>query len=391
MQQQTTGVAIRSAALVSALGPDWRAGCAAARAGLRRAAPIPGIEAQSAIDGEEEPVIGHAASLITHGFEGSARLLRLVSAALAGLLHEQPDLRDCDSSTGFLLVLGPRGRHLGGVALVADDETAADLRAAAAAAGAGAGADEDATPPPLIETDRGALLSSAAALAGLRGKPRLLRSLEDDDVSALVALHWATQWLQGEASLARIVLVAADSLLEPEVVAWLENTGRLKASGMPVGLEPGEAAVALSLEREDGTGKPLGFLRGTAFTVEPHPLLEGSASTGEGTSQLLAKLGASHGWAAQKAWLISDHNGEPYRANDLALAMVRSRARLPALADATVTLPATSFGDVGAARPLLGICVALAAFERGYAPAEAALVLAIGDSNRRAAALIAQR
>lgn len=388
-------LAIRAVALVSALGLDWRGACAAARAGLRRAAPVFGAEGQSAVDGEEEPVIGHSAALVTHGFEGAARLLRLVTAALARLVSEQPELRRCDESTGYLLVLGPRHRHLGGAALVADAEVAADLRAAALRARGGppsGPAGDDDVPPPAIEADPAALLASAAALAGLQGAPRVLRCVGDDDVSALVALHWAAQWLARDATLARVVLVAADTLLDPEVLSWLENTGRLKASGMPVGLEPGEACAALSLERADAAGPALGVLRGTVFAREPQPLIEGGAGTGEGTATLLADLAASHGWAAGgAAWIVSDHNGEPYRANDLALAMVRARSRCPALADGEVTVPATSFGDVGAARPLLGICTVLAAFERTYAPAEEAVVLAVGDSDRRAAALVARR
>lgn len=393
MAQQHPAMLVRGAALVSALGVDWRAGCAAARAGLRRAAPVPGLEAQSGIDGEEEPVIGHAATLVTHGFEGSARLLRLAAAGLRELAQQHPELRSCDSRTGFLLVLGPRQRHLRGVELVADAQTAAQLRSAIHRAGTGVPGD-DAASPPLIERDRAALLVAIAAQAGLQGSPRLLRCLEDDEVSALVALQWAARWLETEAALQRIVLLAADTLLEAETVAWLENTGRLKAGAMPVGLEPGEACAALLLERHDAAApsdRPLGVVRGTAFALEPQPLIAGAAGTGEGTARVLDGLGTSHGWARQgAAWIVSDHNGELYRANDLALALVRARGSCPSLGSATISTPATSFGDVGAARPLLGICVALAAFERRYAPADEALVLAVGESDRRAAVLIAR-
>ena len=376
-------VAIVAAGMVSALGFDWRHACAAARAGIRRASAIDGHEALSAIDGEQEPVTGHACGFVTEGFEGSARLLGLLAAGLADLLAHLPELAHCGSETGFVLVLGPRQRTAGGAALLEHP--------APAAAPAFAATDSDDVAPPVIDTDRAALLELAAQSAGFESRPLLLRCWEDDDTSVVVALEAARRWIV-EGRYAQIVVIAADSLLEPDCVAWLENTGRLKASGMPAGLEPGEACAALVLAAASAArGSPLGWLVGTAFAVEEATLLEGGSSTGSGTATLLRELAVRSPWAQHEpAWIVSDHNGEPYRANDLALALARASTAATGLGQARLEYPALHFGDTGAARTLVGACTVLAAFERGYAPAPLSCLVATSDGGRRAAALLAR-
>jgi hypothetical protein len=149
-------VDLRAVGLVSALGTDWPTCCAAARAGLRRAAPIFGFEGQSALDGEDEPPIGHAASLVTHGFEADARLLRLLAAGLLDLVQRAPHLLEATHTTGVVLVLGAPWRHLGADALFDNAQCAAALlaertRTAAAIQGKPASSsepDEDDGPTP---------------------------------------------------------------------------------------------------------------------------------------------------------------------------------------------------------------------------------------------------
>lgn len=382
--RKASDVAIVAAAMVSVLGFDWRHACAAARAGIRRASPVDGHEALSAVDGEEEPVTGHACSFVTEGFEGSARTLSMLTAGLADLLLHQPDLARCGSDTGFVMVLGNPERTTGGAALL-------EHPAPAPAPASADAVDPDDAPRPIIETDRSALLALAAQAAGFECRPQLLRCWEDDDTSAVVALEAARRWI-GEGRYEKVVVIAADSLLEPDCVTWLENTGRLKAAGMPAGLEPGEACAVLVLAAAGAARRPpLGWLVDTAFAVEPATLLEGGSSTGSGTATLLRELATRSPWVEpEPAWIVSDHNGETYRANDLALALTRAGTAAAGLAQARLEYPALHFGDTGAARTLVGACTVLAAFERGYAPARQSCLVVTGDGGRRAAALLAR-
>jgi 3-oxoacyl-[acyl-carrier-protein] synthase-1 len=66
-------------------------------------------------------------------------------------------------------------------------------------------------------------------------------------------------------------------------------------------------------------------------------------------------------------------------------AVVRLRGQFDAFAEPVVWYPAASFGDVGAASGLAGVCVAARAWERQYAPAAGALVVAASDGGERAA------
>lgn len=371
---------IHALGMVSSLGLDWRTACAAARAGLRRVVPLDGLETSSDVDGEDEETSGHAVSLLTHGFEGDARLLQLLAGSLRDLLCDAPELLLADAGIPYFLVLPPRDRTRSCLAL-------AD-RGHGATAGDSVGADvgEERAAPPDFVVDRARLLERVTGQAGIEGVPILAGVWEDDEVSALVALDAAARAMDS-GSLRGAVVLAADSLLSADVVAWLVQTGRLKSSGMPVGLEPGEASVALWLDKSASTGVEIG---GVDFGLEPQALADAFPGTGDGTARTLLALAERFGLVDRPTlWLMSDHNGETYRANDLALAMVRARSSCPAFGVATVDYPALNFGEVGVVRPLVALCLVAAALERGWAPRRECIVLAVGTSSRRAAAFVA--
>jgi 3-oxoacyl-[acyl-carrier-protein] synthase-1 len=87
-------------------------------------------------------------------------------------------------------------------------------------------------------------------------------------------------------------------------------------------------------------------------------------------------------------WLIVDLNGEPHRATEWGYAMVRLRASFAAFAEPRVWYTAASFGDVGAASALIGICLSVRSWERDYAPGESAVVASVSDGEARAAVAI---
>jgi len=75
--------------------------------------------------------------------------------------------------------------------------------------------------------------------------------------------------------------------------------------------------------------------------------------------------------------LISDCNGEEWRAQELGSARMRLGNEL---GNATRFLfPGSSMGDVGAASAALGICLGVRALQRGYARGDQSLVIASSD------------
>ena len=185
-----------------------------------------------------------------------------------------------------------------------------------------------------------------------------------------------------EGRVGQALVAGVDSLLDPETIAWLHQAGRLKLSGMPVGLMPGEAAAFVLLCPES----PLveATVTATGDASEAKTLWSGSTSVGQGLAQALAQVAAAAGWAEnQRAWVLADLNGEVYRANEWGHAVARLRADWPALENTALWLPAASFGDTGAASALMAVCSALQAQLRGYAPAERAVIVAASEGESR--------
>jgi 3-oxoacyl-[acyl-carrier-protein] synthase-1 len=179
------------------------------------------------------------------------------------------------------------------------------------------------------------------------------------------------------------VVLGVDSWLDEATLEWLDATGRLKRDGMPVGLQPGEAGVAIALVREPLPGRSTIVRGGVSEAQEPRALLSAASTVGEALSQVVARAWTSS--PQEVAWVIADQNGEVYRATDWGYAVVRLRAQFEAFANPVVWYPAVSFGDVGAASALVGMCIADRAWLRGYAPTRTALIAAASDGASRAA------
>ncbi len=81
--------------------------------------------------------------------------------------------------------------------------------------------------------------------------------------------------------------------------------------------------------------------------------------------------------------VIAALNGDAYRAQDWGTALARVRDLN--LGESRQWYPAQSFGEVGAATGLVGLCMAIRAFARGYAATRGVLVWTAGDDGSRGA------
>jgi 3-oxoacyl-[acyl-carrier-protein] synthase-1 len=351
--------------------------CAAARAGLALPAPL-GVRMRSPEDGSVDEVKGHPAGELTRGFEGFARLLRLATLGLGDLLEQTKDGPWQLTRVGAYLSLPDPYRLHTGLDCIADEETrAARSRAAREARSEGR---------PDVSAK---LLDAAAQLAGWTGAPALRFCATSGHTGFAEAVQRAVEDLQhGRVSAA--VVGGVDSLVEEETVMWLHGTGRLKRLGVPVGLLPGEASAFVLLETARaarGRGaRPLAAVHAACFEDEEAPLLSGAPARAGGLSRVLAGIAGAAGFAgAGPVWVVSDCNGENYRAAEWGLALSRLAGRFPALASPVVWYPAMSFGDVGAASGAVSLCLAVHAFLRGGAPAPAVTLVSSADGARRAA------
>lgn len=363
------GAVLAGVGLVSALGYDAPTALAAARAGVSRASVQPHWRKRSGVSGVEEPVVGHAAGLLTLGFEGETRLRRLALGALQDLLAERLDAALLKQRVGLYVALPDPERA----------RSCAPLRGAAAAT-----PEPDPDEPAPAERARAFVHAVAAGVAWVE-KPSTLFWNHLGHAAGAVVLGAAAQDLQAGKVDTAIVL-AVDSLLDDDSLTWLAACGRLKCDDSPAGLMPGEAAVALALRRPGEAAEPLATLRGLAFAEEPLAQAGGRVSSGEVLTEAVARAWSEA--APQAAWLLADHNGEHHRAHEWGSALARLRSMGDAFADPALWLPALSFGDTGAASTPLAVAMASHAWRRGCAPRTAAVVAACSDGGARAALLL---
>lgn len=363
------GVLVRGLGMVTCVGRSASASCAAQRAGISRRRPLPEFSAADETE-LEVPVYGAAASPLTDGFYRFAVWIRLARRCL----EELADEGGADTSwseTPVIWVLPDAASRLG------------------------------------LPDSQGHAVMQREFVEGLkRLAPLPLQSMPDSTLchgstGVAEALEIAARELYGGHS-ARVLVVAVDSLVERETLAELMRERRVKTPEQPLGLCPGEAAAALVLERPDASTLHQVQTRSriSAWAVSAPPGSLDPEEPARTRAEWAPQLGREFALAVRRALseaqvstfvgdVIVDLNGEVWKA-------VAWGHALPLLAD-TIELgrcrtivPATSFGDTGAASGLIGVGVAVRSFARSYALGAHALVCSIDDSGRSAAVLVSR-
>ncbi|XXY51487.1 hypothetical protein WME91_10125 [Sorangium sp. So ce269] len=359
-------IVVTGMGMVSSLGLDVVTACAAARAGLVLTEELDYYGVRSPDDGKVSGLLACPVRDLSRGFEGAARLQRLLEGALLDLLRQAPDLAGAASHAGVYLALpDPRRAAPGEEAPVAEH-----------------GAER------ADSTSRAALLVRNAAR--LARWPADLELREASSAGHSGVAHVIARAISDLAEgRVRVALVAGvDSLLEEETLAWLEHARRLKVPGLPVGLRPGEAAAVVALETEHAASargaRKLAVVREARFAEDERTLLSRANPTGAVLADLILGLDRD----GSPAWLVTDLNGESYRAMEWGNVVIRVRARRRGFSPRAVWHPAASFGDTGAASGGVALCAAASALARGYAPSPSAVITSTSDGRGRAAVLL---
>lgn len=355
---------IRAIGCCTSLGGAVSA-AAAFRAGLSRSRELRGWTYTDEEANEEAVVVGHPVQGITDGFEGVGRLVRLATVALEDLARSVPTEQLKAARTIVL------------TALPAPDGTNEDSEGPTP---------EDADPVGVPFVRAMELLSRpwlglAEQKVFVEGRTGFFAALRD----AVGLLH--------AGGCDYCIVGGVDSWLGTERLEALMLSDGVKTANEPAALSPGEAAAYLLLARGGAAptqGPPLEVAEPTV-TQEPTAGPEGPPPTGRALADAaLAALKAGGASDAPAGSVYPDLNGEPARARDWGLALGRLHAQTGVGSWASL-LPATSFGDVGAASAPLGLCLAVRGFQRAYAPGRHALITAAdGGGARGAVTLLAQ-
>ncbi|QQR45130.1 hypothetical protein JKA73_03025 [Myxococcus xanthus] len=338
-------IAITGIGLRSSLGDDAVGSCAALRAGLARARELPhsGVINE---DGTLEHPIGHPVEAV-YGFQGMARLLALAHPALDELI-----------SGGKLLEPGVPERLGFFLALAAVREQVDSPRP------------QPGLCAPLLERAR------------LRIRQERQAEFRFGHAAVAMAIDLAAQRLAA-GQLDQCIIGAVDSYLDDGTIQSLHRERRLKSDDAPDGFQPGEAAAFLLMEPARAAQRRGVQVLGSISSVVTAGLERRVDPGAPGV--VLARAVASSLTSAPggRVWLISDLNGEPGRSMEWGNALARLASTHPTISDSPVWYPATSLGNTGAASAAIGICAAVRAFARGYAPADAALILSSSDGPQR--------
>lgn len=356
-------IAVTGLGMVSSLGHDVVTGCAAARAGLMRAAELGTFAVYSEVEWEEVPVVGHAVREFAEGFEGFGKLVRLASGALADL-RAYAQLDGADFSRTALYVNLPSGflrrEH---------------LARRAAAQGRPAGPDETDLVQELL---RAGLIDRAGELSGIR-VPRARQYVHFADQAGLATLLWDASQRLRSGEVERCIVGGVDSRVEGGFLEAASALGLLKDAENQHGLIPGEAAAFLLLETLEGAlargAHVEAVLEAPAAASEPCHRLSEHPSVGLALSQsIVATIAGLADRGEGTGLIVGDLNGDPARAAEWGYALVRVLHRVPALRECPQWYPAASFGDTGAAAGAVGACMAVRGLARGYAGTEGVLL-----------------
>lgn len=189
------------------------------------------------------------------------------------------------------------------------------------------------------------------------------------------------------------IIVAVDCYMLDGRLEIYDEQWRLKTDRNAAGFIPGEAGAVLLLETEafaqQRNAPVLMRIDGIGSGQESNPITAAKTSTGLGLTEAITSLAGVSGNPQPWKWVMSDLNGERYKAYEWGVAL----PRLNSLIDRNHHLSyiAESIGDVGAALAAVQIGCIGEAFKRSYAPAQSALLFAGNDAGKRYAMSVTGR
>jgi 3-oxoacyl-[acyl-carrier-protein] synthase-1 len=332
----------------------WDAACAAAsiRADIVRPAGLSEFKALDEIVHDLEPITGHPVAGLTDGFVLFGRWMRLARNAMQDLLAGDtcpaPGEKEFWHRCALLLVTG-----------IADEATFLMPAARIVAA---------------TKNDVGLALLQDLELPI---PAQQVEVLPLGHVGCAAALERSEELIG--TSCDRVVILAVDSLIDPLLLENRFARHRLKCTDNPVGLAPGEAAVALLVEgshtllQREGTA--VAQVCGVDISKPNGGNAENEERGGRRLSQSYTKALDQAGISRFEGDLYIDLNGEQWRARHWGTALTRILQRFVG----TEHLPCLSVGDTGAASGALGVCLAVRSFAREYARSDKAVVLSVAE------------
>lgn len=374
------GLAVTALGMVSPVGNDVIASCAASRAGILRISELDTLQLWDPEDEVLQPAKGHAIETLTRGFLGVGRLARLGAAAL-GDLAVTSGVKDW-TRTGLFIAL-PSNFYLAAHERRLAEQEAREQGGARRTTPLGTGAAEKRR----LQYER-LLVPALLHQSRLGLRPEHCRLFFGDQIGFIRALCAAEEAI-ARGTLERCIVGGIDSQVEPLTLEALENLRLLRTPTQPARPLPGEGAAFLLVERgrtADRRGTVIhAWLAGASEAKDEADRLSGVPATGRALADVIrAALGGESVPREQIGWVVGDLNGDERRAQDWGLALVRLRGTYE-LGELPHWHVAESFGALGAATGPAAVCMVTRALARCYAPTSRCLVWLAADDGFKGA------
>ncbi len=208
--------------------------------------------------------------------------------------------------------------------------------------------------------------------------------------AGLIALNMAITWIKNRRTEMCIVL-GVDSYLDFETIQWLDMNRQLANAYNRGAFFPGEGAGAVVIASTKMLTRykldSLAIIRRSAVSSETKRIKTETLCLGEGLTECVQEAVKVLRLPDEAVdGIICDINGERYRAEEWGFVILRCA---DAFVDPTVyDMPATCWGDVGAASGPLFIGLAVTAGKRGWAKGNRYMIWNSSERGERAAVLI---
>ena len=359
---------IVSIGMISPIGHDVITSCASFRAGLSRLAELRRFS-EPGPEGEAPVINGHEVRNYTEGFEQPGRWIRLAQVCVRDMIAygNLPDVSDRAywENTGFMValpILEEDRFHL-----PQDDDYSSIISLYV---------------QPLIESL--GLPISASSVKIVEGGHSSIGEI-------LVILDQIAS--SDNVSFERYIILAADSMVDPQSISWASQLGILKSSTEASdGMFPGESAACLMIEdsRRPKTNHstPLSVISGFALMKAEGEDEDPIDPTVIG-SNLAEVVGSVLKQETEpfKGDIYLDLNGEEWKSLVWGNAQYRLHSYID-FEDVSFVVPSTSLGEIGAASGAVDLCLSTQAFLRSYSRSSKALICSINDVGDVAVVLV---
>jgi len=209
-------------------------------------------------------------------------------------------------------------------------------------------------------------------------------------VAGLMAWEEACRQIQGGQT--QFCLAGGvDSYLEGETLEWLDREGQLMSALNRSGFPPGEGAGFCLLASTAAARRlnldVLAWVVAVATATEENRIKTESICVGKGLTAAIRRAAEALRLPEEKIdFTYCDMNGERYRSEEYAFALLRTQAAFVNAIDRLT--PTSCWGDVGAASGPLFAALAIASGLRGYAKGPRAMLWAGSEGGQRGAAIL---